>query len=267
MALRGPRDELRELADTFDDMLARLDTAFASQQRFIANASHELRTPLTVMRTTVDVVLAKAAPTNEELITMGTDIRHAVEHAEQLIGALLTLARNDHHRTPSEPVDLATLAEDALDGTSTKGLHLTSTLDPAILNGDPLLLERLIANLLDNAVRYNTPNGTITLSTGSTGHQAFVRVVNTGPLILAEQVESLFHPFTRLNDRTDHHGFGLGLALVTSITTAHHGTVEATAHPGGGLDITVHLPTEPAAVTGSPAVTEVAAEPAVAQRE
>jgi signal transduction histidine kinase len=267
LELRGPRDELRELADTFDDMLARLDTAFASQQRFIANASHELRTPLTVMRTTVDVVLAKPAPTNDELTEMGTDIRQAVEHAEQLIGALLTLARNDRGRTPSEPVDLAPLAEDALDGTAINGLHLNTTLDPATLNGDPILLERLIANLLDNAVRYNTPNGTITLSTGAADHQAFVRVMNTGPLILPEQVESLFQPFTRLNDRTDHHGFGLGLALAASITTAHNGTVNATANPSGGLDITVHLPTGPAAVTGSPAVTDAAAEHAVAQRE
>jgi signal transduction histidine kinase len=243
LALRGPRDELRELADTFDEMLARLDAAFASQQRFIANASHELRTPLTVMGTTVDVVLAKPAPTIDELTEMGTDIRQAVEHAERLIGALLTLARNDRGRPPSEPVDLATLAEDALDASDMSGVHLDAALDSAPLVGDPILLERLIANLLDNATRYNTPEGTITLTTAATDHEATVHITNTGPVIPPDQVDSLFQPFTRLTDRTDHHGFGLGLALVASIPTAHHGTINATANPDGGLDITVHLPT------------------------
>ncbi len=182
LALRGPRDELRELADTFDDMLARLDTAFASQQRFIANASHELRTPLTVMRTTVDVVLAKPAPTIEELTAMGADIRQAVEHAEQLIGALLTLARNDRGPHFSEPVDLATLAEDALDASDITGLHLNA--DPR--HAHPSTATRSCSNdssptCVDNAVRYNTPDGTITLTTAATDHEATVRITNTGP--------------------------------------------------------------------------------------
>jgi signal transduction histidine kinase len=253
LALRGPRDELRELADTFDAMLSRLDTAFASQQRFIANASHELRTPLTVMRTTIDVVLAKPAPTNQELIAMGTDVRQAVEHAEELIGALLTLARNDRGHLRNALVDLATLAEDALDAREDNPMEVKATLDTAPLRGDPILLERLIANLLDNAARYNTPNGTITLTTAATDNEATLYITNTGPVIPPDQVDSLFKPFTRLNDRTDHHGFGLGLALVASIATAHHGTANATANPGGGLAITVRLPTVVAAAEPHPA--------------
>ena len=242
IALEGPRDELRELADTFDLMLERLDRAFTSQRQFIANASHELRTPLTVMRTAMDVVLAKPEPTREELVSMTGEIRQAVDHAERLIEVLLILARNDQARVLTDPLDLAAVAEDALEGRSGDGVTTVANLDEAPVTGDGVLLERLVANLLDNAERYNVTGGTVAISTTTGDGASLVRVVNTGRVVPPDQVDRLFLPFTRLDDRTRHDGFGLGLALVSSIATVHSGTVQATAVPTGGLDITVRLP-------------------------
>ena len=241
LALRGPRDELRELADTFDEMLARLDIAFAGQNRFIANASHELRTPLTVMRTTLDVVLSKAAPTLDELISMGADVRRAVDHADALIDTLLTLARNQRGLSTHQRVDLATLAEDALDAIHVHGLRVSSALQPALAPGDPLLLERLVTNLVDNAARYNVPDGMMWVSTATHDGHAELRVANTGPVVPSDQIDTLFEPFARLGERTGD-GLGLGLALVSSIAAMHLATVTAAARLGGGLDITVRLP-------------------------
>jgi len=249
IALQGPRDELRELADTFDTMLERLDRAFTSQQQFIANASHELRTPLTVMRTAIDVVLAKPEPTRDELMSMSSEVRQAVDHAQLLIEALLVLARNDHARVLTDPLDLASVAEDALEGRAANDITTITTLDEAPVTGDSLLLERLVNNLLDNAERYNTAGGTVSLSTTTHDGTAVLRVVNTGAVIPPEMVERLFQPFTRLDDRTRHDGFGLGLTLVSSIAAVHGGTVHATAVPAGGLDITVRLPRRDNAVT------------------
>jgi signal transduction histidine kinase len=254
IALQGPRDELRELADTFDTMLERLGRAFASQRQFIANASHELRTPLTVMRTAMDVVLAKPEPAREELMSMAADVRQAVDHAERLIEALLVLARNDQARALTEPLDLAAVAEDALEGRTANGITTTATLDEAPVTGDQVLLERLINNLLDNAERYNIAGGTIAISTTAHDATSVLRVANTGTVVPADIVERLFLPFTRLDDRTRHDGFGLGLTLVSSIAAVHGGTVHATAVPAGGLDITVRLPRRDNAVTpASPA--------------
>jgi signal transduction histidine kinase len=242
IGLQGPRDELRELADTFDTMLERLDRAFSSQRQFIANASHELRTPLTVMRTAIDVVLAKPGPTRGELVSMATEIRQAVDHAERLIEVLLILARNDQPRVLTDPLDLAAVAEDALEGRATDGITTTTMLDQAPVTGDGVLLERLVANLLDNAERYNIAGGTVAISTTTDNGASLVRVVNTGQAVPPDEVDRLFLPFTRLNGRTRHDGFGLGLALVSSIATVHNGTVDAAAISTGGLDITVRLP-------------------------
>ena len=165
IALQGPRDELRELADTFDTMLERLDRVFTSQRQFIANASHELRTPLTVMRTAMDVVLAKPEPTRDELASMTAEVRQAVDHAERLIEVLLILARNDQARVLTDPLDLAAVAEDALEGRTANGITTITTLDDAPVTGDGVLLERLVANLLDNAERYNIAGGTVAIST------------------------------------------------------------------------------------------------------
>jgi signal transduction histidine kinase len=242
IALQGPRDELRELADTFDAMLERLEAAFTSQRRFIANASHELRTPMTFMRTAIDVVLARPQPTRGELMSMAADVRQAAGHAERLIEALLVLARNEQARALADPLDLAAVAEDALEGRNPGGITTTATLGEALVTGDRVLLERLISNLLDNAERYNIPGGTVEISTTTSNGAPLVRVVNTGQVVPPGQVDRLFLPFTRLDDRTRHDGFGLGLALVSSIATAHNGTVHATAVPTGGLDITIRLP-------------------------
>jgi signal transduction histidine kinase len=254
IALQGPRDELRELADTFDTMLERLDRAFTSQRQFIANASHELRTPLTVMRTAMDVVLAKPEPTREELVSMAADVRQAVDHSERLIEVLLVLARNDQAHARTDPLDLAAVAEDALEGRAANGITTITTLDEAPVTGDGVLLERLVANLLDNAERYNIAGGTVAISTTAHDTTSVLRVVNTGAVVPAGMVERLFLPFTRLDDRTRHDGFGLGLTLVSSIAAVHGGTVDAIAMPAGGLDITVRLPRRDHAVTpASPA--------------
>jgi len=242
IALTGPRDEMRELADTFDEMLARLQTTFESQERFIANASHELRTPLTVMRASVDVALAKPAPTNAELRRMAQDVRVAVDDAEELIEALLTLARNERGLTVYEEVDLTTVVEDALDSIDAADRHPHTSLRSAVTFGDPLLLERLVANLVDNAVRYNVPGGQVWVETSTVDGWPTVLVTNTGPVIAPTAVNDLFKPFHRLHDRTTADGFGLGLAIVASIAAMHHGTVTAHPRPGGGLQVTLTMP-------------------------
>jgi signal transduction histidine kinase len=242
VSLTGPRDELRELADTFDAMLGRLQAAFDGQGRFIANAGHELRTPLTVMRATLDVVLAKPAPTPDELHRMGRDIRLAIDHAERLINALLTLARNERGLTVRDEVDLATVTEDVVDATDIGNRRLHVSLEPAGTLGDPLLLERLVANLVDNASRYNVAGGDLWLTTSTVDARATLVVANTGPVIAQHATSGLFEPFQRLHDRTDNDGFGLGLTIVASIAAVHQGTVAAQPRPGGGLTVTVTMP-------------------------
>jgi signal transduction histidine kinase len=249
VALRGPRDELHELAETFDDMLARLQAAFESQQRFIANASHELRTPLAVMRTTIDVVLDNPDSTPGDLRGMGEDIRTAVDHAERLIAALLILARNQRGLTVYEDVDLATIAEDVLDTAHQGDRQVHASLQPAVVSGDPVLTERLIANLVDNAVRYNVTAGDIWISTRTEAGSSQLTVANTGPVISPADAERIFQPFQRLNDRTSHDGFGLGLPIVASIATMHGGIVTASPRKDGGLSVTVTIPSAAAPAT------------------
>jgi signal transduction histidine kinase len=257
IALAGPPDELKELADTFDAMLGRLDAAFASQRRFVANASHELRTPLTVMRTAIDVTLAKPGRTPVQLEAMAVEVRHAVERAEALIEALLTLARSDRGAGPREPLDVAVLAEDALDvlapAVRAHPVTVQAVLEPAPAMGDPVLVERLVTNLIDNAVRHNVPDGWVQVATGTRAGMAFIDVANGGPLIPPELVPALFEPFRRLSDQTlpdqtladragSPDGMGLGLSIVRSVALAHRGHATARPLPAGGLEITVSLP-------------------------
>jgi signal transduction histidine kinase len=245
IALAGPDDELKELADTFDEMLDRLDAAFSSQKRFVADASHELRTPLTVMRTAIDVTLAKPARTPEQLELMAAKVRRSIEHAEALIGALLTLATSDRGIAASESEDLAAAAERALEAAQPSierlRLRVQRDLEPAVTTGDRVLLARLAGNLVDNAVRHNEDEGWVRVRTGTTPDSAFIEVSNSGPFVAAEQVESLFEPFHRL-ERTGADGVGLGLAIVKSVATAHGATVEARNQPAGGLVVTVNVP-------------------------
>jgi signal transduction histidine kinase len=242
VAPTGPRDELRELAETFDAMLGRLQAAFEGQQRFIANASHELRTPIAVMRTTADVVLADPDATPADLRGMAADVRALTGHAEHLIGALLMLARNERGLTVREQTDLAAVAEDVLDTAALDDRRVHPTLDPAVITGDPVLAERLIANLVDNAVRYNTAAGDIWITTRTVAGSSQLTVANTGPVISPADAGRIFQPFERLNGRTSGDGFGLGLAIVTSIAAIHGGTVTARPRDDGGLSVTVTIP-------------------------
>jgi signal transduction histidine kinase len=243
IGLVGPEDELKHLADTFDAMLGRLDGAFASQRRFVADASHELRTPLTLMRTAIDVTLAKPDRTPEQLERMAVDVRGAVDRAEALIDALLTLARSDRAAAEREPVDLATIAEDALDALAAHpDVVVDTTLGDAPALGDPILLERLAANLIDNAIAYNIPGGWVRVTTGTTDGAAFLEVVNSGPPVAAEDVPALFEPFHRLDGRVGSPaGHGLGLSVVRAIATAHGARLDARARRGGGLEMAIEL--------------------------
>jgi signal transduction histidine kinase len=247
IALAGPDDELKELADTFDAMLGRLDAAFASQRRFVANASHELRTPLTVMRTAIDVTLAKPGRTQAQLEAMAQEVRQAVDRAEALIEALLTLARSDRGSGPGEPLDVAVLAEDALDAAAPAiracPVTIEAALRPGPALGDPVLVERLVTNLVDNAIRHNVPNGWVQVATGTREGMAFIEVANGGALIPEEIVPSLFEPFRRLSEcGGSPEGTGLGLSIVRSVVVAHHGQLTARRRPAGGLEVSVLLP-------------------------
>jgi signal transduction histidine kinase len=247
LALTGARDELKELADTFDDMLERLDAAFVAQRRFVANASHELRTPLTVMRTAIDVTLAKPSPTPRQLTDMAVRVRRSIDRAENMVEALLTLAVSEQGKLSTEFTDLATWAEDAMDAAAPEierlDLHVEVKLDPAETAGDPQLLERMIWNLVDNAVRHNEPGGWIRLCTGTSDAAAYLEIANSGPFIPDDAVPALFEPFRRMEARTGvRDGAGLGLSIARSVVTAHRATVTARSQPAGGLDISVVIP-------------------------
>jgi signal transduction histidine kinase len=244
--LDGPNDELKELADTFDDMLNRLDLAFVSQRRFVANASHELRTPLTSMRTLIDVALAKPTRTTEALETLVGRVREAVDQSEAIIDGLLTLARSDRGLTLRELVDLEAAALDAIDQTSAAAresdITVEANLSPAPIPGDRVLVERLVANLIDNAIRYNFEGGSVHVETGTADAQSYLSVTNSGPLVQESKLPSLFEPFTRLEQRvTNGQGVGLGLSIVASVVAAHGGRLETVALPNGGLKITVRF--------------------------
>jgi signal transduction histidine kinase len=255
LALTGARDELKELADTFDGMLERLDAAFATQRRFVANASHELRTPLTVMRTAIDVTLAKPSPTARQLTDMAERVRRSIDRAESMVEALLTLAVSDQGKRSTEFTDLATWAEDAIDAAVPEiermDLHVDTELEPAETAGDPRLLERMITNLVDNAVRHNQPGGWIRLRTGTSDTGTYLEIANSGPFIPDDAVPSLFEPFRRMEARTGvRDGAGLGLSIARSVLTAHRATVTARSQPAGGLDISVVIPRDLAAGQG-----------------
>jgi signal transduction histidine kinase len=252
--LDRPGDELKELADTFDAMLERLDAAFESQRRFVANASHELRTPLTIARTEVDVALANPKSTPAELWAMAERVRDATARSERLIESLLTLARSERELRARDAADLAEAAGDALSlarrDAGPLGIEVTTHLAPAPVAGDRVLLDRLVANLVENAVRHNQPGGWLEVATGrersawpGSRGAAFVQVANGGVPIPTEQVTSLFEPFQRLTGRTaSADGAGLGLSIVRSVAKAHGGEALARALPHGGLEVTVRLP-------------------------
>jgi signal transduction histidine kinase len=251
LALTGPADELKQLADTFDAMLERLDAAFASQRRFVANASHELRTPLTEIRTVVDVTLADPDTPACEVHSVLSTVRAAVDKSETLIEALLTLARSDRGLVgPTELVDLPTAIEDAIDRASpaaaAKNISIHTDLQPTQVTGDRVLLERLASNLIDNAVRHNLPGGWVHATTRHhAGHtELTITITSSGKPIPPGQAAGLLEPFRRLPTQTGKTtGTGLGLSIVASIAKAHGGHATATARPDGGLEVHITLPT------------------------
>ncbi|MFJ8001967.1 sensor histidine kinase [Streptomyces sp. NPDC096310] len=246
--LDGPDDELKELADTFDEMLERLERAFTAQQRFVANASHELRTPLAINRTLLEVHLSDpGAPM--ELQQLGKTLLATNERSEQLVEGLLLLARSDNQLVERKPVDLAEVAtravDQALSEAETKGVEIRTECVPAVVQGNGVLLERIALNLVQNAVRYNIQeDGWVEVSTELQQGQAVLVVSNTGPVVPAYEIDNLFEPFRRLRtERTgSDKGVGLGLSIARSVARAHGGRIFAEPREGGGLVMRVTLP-------------------------
>ncbi|WP_433467458.1 sensor histidine kinase [Spirillospora sp. CA-128828] len=266
IALDGPQNELKELADTFDAMLDRLEKAIDSQRRFVANASHELRTPLSIQRTAIEVGLADPSP--GRLATVRAEMLRNTLRSERLIEGLLVLAQGERGLDARSPVDLEVVAgqvvEDNLTLAEQDGVTVTAVLEPVTIPGDEVLLTRMVANLVQNAIRYNHPGGSVSVELSQ---DAGLVVRNTGPDVPPGKVDELFEPFRRLHaDRTGPaDGAGLGLSIVAAIAGAHDCTVEAKANPGGGLSVTVASTMPPHSLRSTEAVRVAAAQPAGSQ--
>jgi signal transduction histidine kinase len=247
--LDGPDDELKELADTFDEMLERLDRSFESQRTFVSNASHELRTPLAINRTLLEVQLSDPE-SSPDLQQLGKTLLATNERSEQLVEGLLLLARSDNELIDRRPVDLAEVARQALEQTraeaADRGVRLESELEPAVVSGNGVLLERIALNLIQNAVRYNlAEDGWVRVSVELADGAGELVVSNTGQLVPGYELEHIFEPFRRGSgkERTrSDKGVGLGLSIVRSVVRAHGGTIEALGRPEGGLDMRVRIP-------------------------
>jgi signal transduction histidine kinase len=244
LALTGPDDELKQLGSTVDGLLARLETSFEAQRQFVANASHELRTPLTLERTLLELALSDPNAsidsyrhTCEQLLAVG-------EQQERLIEALLTLSRSQRGLDGRQPVDLAAITAAAAAAAEHGSLALDTALGPAQTTGDPRLVERLVANLVSNAIRHNVAGGHIRLATETRDGHAILTVGNTGPTVPAGELDRLFQPFQRLDTtRTDGtSGLGLGLSIVQAIAEAHDATITTHAPADGGLHVEVSFP-------------------------
>ncbi|MGW6504149.1 sensor histidine kinase [Nonomuraea angiospora] len=245
--LGEPMDELTELGHTLDDLFARLQASFDAQRHFVANASHELRTPLAGLRTLLEVALADPDADAGSLRAACQEALALGGHQERLVQALLALATSERGVTRWDTLDLAHVVEGVLasrrDLAAETGLDLAGDLTPAVTAGDPRLIESLVANLVDNAVRHNHAGGRVTVTTETSGTQVALTVANSGPVIPGDQLQRLFQPFQKLapdrNGRGD--GYGLGLAIVNAVAQAHHATLTAGARPEGGLAITVRF--------------------------
>lgn len=243
LALRGPDDELRQLGNTFDALLARLETSFDAQRQFVANASHELRTPLTLERTLLELALSDPNAnvdsyrhTCEQLLAVG-------EQQERLIEALLTLSRSQRGLDSRQPVDLAAITATAAAAADHDNLALDTSIEPAHTMGNPRLVERLVANLVDNAIHHNVAGGTVSLETKTSDGRALLTVANSGPVVPPGELERIFQPFQRLDGaRTNASGFGLGLSIVRAIADAHGATITTEAPAEGGLRVRVSFP-------------------------
>ena len=245
--LGEPADELTELGHILDDLFARLEASFHAQRHFVANASHELRTPLAGLRTLLEVTLADP---DADAATLRSACEEALSlggHQERLVQALLALATSERGVTCRDTLDLADVVAGVLasrrDQATERGIDLAERLRPSVTAGDPRLIESLIANLIDNAIRHNHPDGHVQITTETSGPYASVTVTNSGPVIAEDQLQRLLQPFQRLSpDRDNRHtGYGLGLAIVNAVTQAHHATLTTTARTQGGLTITVRF--------------------------
>jgi signal transduction histidine kinase len=260
LGLDGPDDELSELGHTLDDLFGRLEASFEAQRHFVANASHELRTPLAGLQTLLEVALADPNPNADTLRSVCQEALALSQQQQRLIQALLTLATSERGVEQWEPLDLAQIAETVLAQRSheaeRRGIHVDATLVPARSTGDPRLVELLLANLVDNALRHNTTAGHMEVSTISAQERSTITVSNTGPTIPSDEVERLFRPFQqRGRERIRHadgHGLGLGLAIVQAIAQAHGAKITARPRPEGGLDIDVSFPPSQATDASNP---------------
>jgi signal transduction histidine kinase len=242
IALDGPDDELKQLADTFDSMLGRLEAGFSRQAAFVRNASHELRTPLSVIRTEAEVTLTDEPDDPRALRRALGVVREASERSERLIQALFTLARADRGDNPRTAVELGDIVRELADETDLDGLRLELALGDAYVLGDRELLRTMAANLIDNAVRHNSADGWIDVRTETAGGQARLEISNSGAPIAAEEAASLPEPFRRLGTARTGDGLGLGLSIVASIAQAHGGHLVIDALERGGLWVSIALP-------------------------
>lgn len=248
LALDGPQDELRQLGDTLDGLFARLEAAFDAQRHFVANASHELRTPLTAERNLLQVALDDPGTTSAEWRSTAEEVLASNAEQARLVDGLLTLASSEGGLSEREPVDLAAIVLDSVLVLEPEihrlDIHVDGDTQPAPLDGDSLLVERLVVNLLTNAMRHNVVGGEMTVLTGAMDGKAFVAVSNTGPQVPPHEVERLFQPFQRLDPRRviRKDGHGLGLSIVRAIAAAHGATITAEPMPEGGLSVSVVFP-------------------------
>lgn len=245
--LGEPTDELTELGHTLDVLFARLEASFEAQRHFVANASHELRTPLAGLRTLLEVALTDPGADAGTLRSACQDALALCGHQERLVQALLTLATSERGVTRWETLDLAHVVEGVLasrrDQAKEAGIDLTEHLAPAVTAGDRRLIESLVANLIDNAIRHNHADGQVKVITQTSGAQVALTVANSGPVVPGDQIQRLFHPFQKLaperHGRSD--GYGLGLAIVNAVAQAHYATLTTSARPEGGLSIAVRF--------------------------
>jgi signal transduction histidine kinase len=249
LAVPGPGDELKDLGDTIDSLLERLEGAFTAQRRCVANASHELRTPLAMMRTSLDVAAAKPGPVPAQVMLLAGKLREGLDQADRLLESLLLLARAQHGATDGqETVSLSRVLSSAIeargDAITAKGLLVQHAAGDGWVDGDATLLSRMAGNVIDNAIRHNEPGGWIRAETGADGATARLVVENGGPVLDQDSVTELAQPFRRLGaDRTGSaSGTGLGLSIVEAIASAHGGTLCLHARPQGGLRVLIELP-------------------------
>jgi signal transduction histidine kinase len=262
LAMPGPRDELRQLADTIDGLLGRLEGAFEAQRRFVANASHELRTPLTAVRALLEMVLSDPEASVATFREACEEVLEESAHQERLIDALLTLAQGQRGIAYPRTIELDSVARQVADSLATeaivRGVAIESSLEPAAVSGEERLIERLVANLLQNALRHNVPGGWVKLSVDTEQGRAVLRLTNSGPRVSPEELPRLLQPFQRLGqDRVAQpDGVGLGLSIVAAIAEAHGATLDLAPGQAGGLDVDVRFPTVPPDLV-EPAVADV----------